>query len=267
MTAQGPLDADGIDALRELRAYHTDARIALIGATALGFADAVARQTRDVDVTISVGLDALLANTFAPPTWQRDARREHRWTTRRGVLVDLLPASSDLISKRQIEWPKSGMVMSLVGFRHLFAEPEAEIVPGLRVHVAPPHLVLLLKMVAYLDRPAERSKDLGDIAHLFDDLLKPWDDEWIDLNESMIEAGVEAEQASAFALGTRLGPMIDEEERRIVGDFLAKMRPSDLMGSPLLAKAPARWRRVDGELDRMLDAFETGLQFQGRSIE
>ena len=34
--------------------------------------------------------------------------------------------------------------------------------------VAPPPVVALLKMVAFADRPAERERDLVDIAHLLD---------------------------------------------------------------------------------------------------
>ena len=59
--------------------------------------------------------------------------------------------------------------MSVVGFEHAFAEAvEKELAPETVMKVAPLHVLALLKIVAYMDDPNGRSKDLEDLGRLME---------------------------------------------------------------------------------------------------
>ena len=56
--------------------------------------------------------------------------------------------------------------------------------PEHSIDVATVPVVVILKMAAWLDRPAERDRDLHDLAHLFNEYLEPnaprrWSDEFV----------------------------------------------------------------------------------------
>lgn len=57
--------------------------------------------------------------------WTQEARREHRWRGPSGSLIDLLPSSPGLRKAKRIIWPDSELVMSLVGFEHVFTRSRA----------------------------------------------------------------------------------------------------------------------------------------------
>jgi predicted nucleotidyltransferase len=54
--------------------------------------------------------------------------------------------------------------MSLAGFDHVFASAvEMHPAEGLRIHVVPPVVTVLLKIISYMEDPSRRAKDLQDI--------------------------------------------------------------------------------------------------------
>jgi predicted nucleotidyltransferase len=54
--------------------------------------------------------------------------------------------------------------MSLAGSDHVFTTAvEIRAAEGLRIRVAPPVVIALLKIIAYMEDPHQRAKDLQDI--------------------------------------------------------------------------------------------------------
>lgn len=58
--------------------------------------------------------------------------------------------------------------MSLSGFDHVFANAiEMDLSADVRIRVAPASVTALLKIIAYMDDPYRRAKDLQDIEIIF----------------------------------------------------------------------------------------------------
>jgi len=121
------------------------------------------RHTGDIDSAVALDLDdfAELERRLQAAKWGRTPNREHRWRSLRGTLLDLIP---ELRKAKQVTWPESQFTMSLVGFDHVFADAEAaELAPKLILKIIPSIVLVLLKIVAFLDDQQRRAKDLLDI--------------------------------------------------------------------------------------------------------
>lgn len=147
--------------------------------------------------------------------------------------------------------------MSVVGFRHAFAQAvKIQASPGLNVEVAPPHVIALLKMIAYLDRPGERGRDLGDIAHLLEYYVDDDDDRrW----SGEVPGGeLDFEDVSSYLLGRDLGPLLDADERAHVLQFVEAVSRQPVI-SAMIDRAPVLWQRHEYLALRRLENFRRGL--------
>lgn len=243
-----------LTALREIEQLWPDAEIVIIGATALGFYfDMSWRHTADVDLAVALTLDAL-PDLASRPGWSQHSKREHEFTSPTGAKLDLIPAGPQLLQAGQLRW-RNGDVMSLVGmdlaFKH--AVPHED---GARV--APPHVVAILKMVAFGDRPMQRERDLQDIAHLLDAYVKEDDARrWDEASESR-----EFDLAPAYLLGIDIARVLSHDvHKAIVSRFLGQIEPPDSQAHLLMLRAgPARWSSESTALARRLQAFKAGMQ-------
>jgi predicted nucleotidyltransferase len=123
------------------------------------------------------------------------------------------------------------------------------------VQVATTPVIVVLKIVAFLDRPAARHDDLGDIAQVFDRYLGPTEDRRWGLPTDF-------ENASAFALGEDVGSVINEDELAIVSRFLDLSRDENdghRTHALLIRNGPWEWRERPEVLFDRLNAFENGL--------
>jgi len=118
-------------------------------------------------------------------------------------------------------------------------------------------VIVLLKMVAYLDRPAERDRDLTDIAFLIEEYLSVDDDRrWSD---EIVEQGLPFDRVSAYALGCDMGAFLTTPERDVVIRFIAGVE-SNAHGSlvRMADHAPTSWRRDEEEVCGRLRALRRG---------
>lgn len=239
-------------AVAAVRNAWPDVDIALVGALAVGCHIKVEhRKTNDLDLVVPVGTETLYGVLAALDGWTQDPKIEHRFATRDGELVDVLPASPALIAQGYIEWP-SGHRMSLAGFDLAFAHGmlhEAGDKVSLWVPSAP--ALTFLKMCAWLDRPEERKKDLGDLAHLMDGYLGDDDDRrWSD---EVMSLGLDFDDASPFLLGRDLGDILRDRDRPHLAAFLTAVTPEKLS-----AEGPTRWFDAD-RAEQVLRLFIRGL--------
>ena len=119
-------------------------------------------------------------------------------------------------------WPLSQFTMSLSGFDHVFTSAvEVELAEETRIRVAPAKVTALLKMIAYVEDPYRRSKDIQDIqvilsryaAHserLFSDEV--FDAQLADFSE-----------VNAFLLGVDLRAFAKSEEVTYIESFLNRL--------------------------------------------
>ncbi len=228
----------------------------IIGATALGFyVEMRWRQTFDVDLVLAVGVDDL-QEIAQRPGWRQDPRRQHEFRSPQGVKMDILPATATLIQRGNIVWP-SGHVMSLAGMDLALAHADSfDLRDGHRMHVAPPAVVAMLKMVAHGDCPAERERDLGDIAYLLDiyvdsDSDRRWDE----------AAEIEYDLAPAFLLGHDIGRLAGTAHRPLVAGFLHRVGDPDSVYHAWMERlGPPHWSSDEEPLSKRLDAFRRGLK-------
>jgi predicted nucleotidyltransferase len=250
------LTPDQRSALRELEEVWPDRTIVIIGATALGFYyDMAWRKTADVDLVVAVEIDEFPGRLVERAGWAQHTDKEHEFRSPYGSKLDILPAGNELLRKGTITW-NSGHVMSLVGIDLVlrYAEPHT-VEENFIVKVAPPFVVTVLKMAAYLDRPQERMRDLDDIAHLLESYVDENSQRFWD--EAL--AYGQYDLASAYLLGLDIGHIIEEPHRKMVEAFLSRVGEEGIDHAQMQRRGPRRWSSEEQPLQRRLQAFQVGL--------
>ncbi|SPF32589.1 hypothetical protein SBA4_120018 [Candidatus Sulfopaludibacter sp. SbA4] len=256
------LPGEQLAALTTLQAVcgRQGATVVIIGAAAYhAWFDDPGRHTEDVDVAVAINLGEFerLAQALAGLGWRQELRREHRWITPEGARVDLLPAGDQLRSAGRIEWPRSGMVMGLVGFEHVFSRAVTrEAAPGIVVRVIPVPVLALLKIAAFLESPYTRGKDAQDIHSIFDRYEDHGDRRF---SSEVYDAGVDYERAGAWLLGRDLAALCSPSEADLVARFVSKVADESTPEAMIYARAPSPFE-YRGEARRtMIAAFAAGL--------
>jgi predicted nucleotidyltransferase len=250
-----------IQALRQLAELWKDTRFCLIGASALACQINLPRRTDDLDISVSVSLDELAAGLPRLEGWKRSPRKEHEWLSPAGIKVDVLPAGPSLLAVGEVIWPATGARMNLTGHRLALERGISfEVEPGTSIPVAPVAVIAVLKMISYLDRPAERERDLHDLAYMIEDYVPP--DSERRFASEVLDAGVEFEHASAYLLGHDLRQVVNDAERKGVTAFVARVRderhPSATQAR-MARLGPSSWKRDSDELLARVEAFVLGF--------
>jgi predicted nucleotidyltransferase len=237
------------------------AEAVIIGAMAYRlFINDADRQTYDIDLAIALDLDEFkrLEEALTTLGWRQQETQEQRWMTPRGNRLDLLPAGPSLRREGKIVWPRSGFVMSLAGFDHVFQDAAAQDVgDGLIYNVVPPAVLALLKISSYLDDPQRRVKDLQDFRSLMQRYER--DSERI-FSDVVFHADLpDIEFAGAFLLGQDLRAIATEADVPLVEAFMGKMRSQDSAADPI--SADDDWATRDAShFQQQLSAFWKGFQ-------
>lgn len=248
-------------ALRQVAELWNDTRYCLIGASALACQINLPRRTDDLDISVSVSLDELAAGLPRLGGWRRNPKREHEWLSPAGIKVDVLPAGPSLLAAGEVIWPGTGARMNLTGLRLALERGIAfEVEPGLSIPVAPVAVIAVLKMISYLDRPAERERDLHDLAYILEDHVSP--DNERRFAAEVLDAGVGFEHASAYLLGHDLRRLVNDSERKGVDDFVARVRDERHPSATQARMAwlgPSSWNQDPDELLARVEAFVLGF--------
>lgn len=218
------------------------------------------RHTRDIDLAVALDIEdfKLMQAELSEEGWKQEERREHRWHSPRGEVLDIIPAGLQLRQAGQITWPASDMVMSLVGFEHVFKSAIDMPALGTDSRVVPPVVLALLKIVAFMDDPQGRAKDLLDIRELL--TLYEADTDRVFSDEVFAAELADVDLASAFLLGLDLKLLVSERERFLVENFLRLL--SDEVKREFSAFVRAALRFSDREEDtarKQLAAFSAGF--------
>jgi predicted nucleotidyltransferase len=178
------------------------------------------RGTRDIDVVVT---------TTNWDDFERAARRLrdagfarrhlHEFISPHGTRIDLLPYGQGLVQGDTIAWP-DGMTMSALGLAEtLDSAVERGITETLSVHIATEPAFALLKIVAYMDRPGARSKDLGDLV----DTFARYEEEGrrFELFDVSVDGlPVQFEEAGAYLLGADVAALAAPKTRGVIQEFL-----------------------------------------------
>ncbi|MGH2395844.1 MAG: hypothetical protein ACRDFW_02425 [bacterium] len=235
--------------------------VVVVGAVAYGaWLEDPWRSTSDVDVAVALDLDDLqeLKSRLTTAGFERDPQQEHRWYAPNHVPVDFILAGPKLRESKEIRWPETGTVMSLLGFEHVFREAVAfEVRPGRTIKIVSLPVYALLKIAAYFDRP-EAGRDVRDIASLLERYEKESD---LRFSTPVLDAGVTFQEAGAYLLGLDLGNLCSADEADLVERFIQMATDRDSRGYTQLVKLAPSILGDDKEtaVVAQIDAFGRGF--------
>lgn len=223
------------------------------------------RLTRDVDVVIAAktwadfaGLKRrLVAAGF------REGEEPHRLYLGNAE-IDLIPYSPALAPGDRLEWPGTGLAMSTLGIpealEHARLEPIEE---NLALRMVPISGCVLLKLIAYSDRPAERVRDLTDVIHC----LERYDEEGtrrfdVASGRSVDEVAIQYEEAGAYLLGTEVAAIARAASLGVVRTIADAVKDED--AGLVRAALRGEVRHLDRDdraqyLFRLFRVFSAGL--------
>ena|SRR5882724_3597171 len=265
-----PIDPAVVEALRLLLELIEAGRFVVIGATVPvvlidlrhGLSDG--RATRDVDALVHM------------TSWEEFEELSRRLTAvgfhRRGAAhrfvhglaeVDLIPYSRILAPGGRLEWPGEDQAMSTLGLEEAFESARPEQIGDLLVPMASVAACVLLKFVAYGDRPSERARDLVDIVHCFEHYGSEPGSRRYEVGEVEVDGGpVLYEEAGSYLLGQEVADLARPESLAAVHRVLASIQDG-YAGSIQQILGEER-RRFDAdicrqELYRLFRVFAAGL--------
>lgn len=278
-----PIDPKVIPAVTALaRVLGADNRdFVLIGATVPQIllrvqqgGEASARTTRDVDALVAAGnwedfertRRRLFEVGFGPGAVR------HELLFGQDVIIDLIPYGEQLVQNDRLEWPGTDQVMSTLGVEEAFASAKLEeLVPGLSVRVVPIPGLVLLKIVAYQDRPEERARDLSDVVYCFEyyeeDIVQSRRFDLVGVD--VIGEPVEFEEAGAYLLGTEVARLASPKSL-LAARRLIDMIP-DEYSRPISQILREERRMINNEgrrmeLFRLFRVFAAGLSGGARTL-
>lgn len=240
-----------IAALASLQEVLREERWSLIGATALRCYVDMPRPTNDVDLAVIAAGDAVNERLRAGG-WSRHPQKTQTWL--KGVVsVDVVAASEEQVAAGVVEL-EPGLALTVVGFDLAVTAINRFDIRSL-VGIPVPRLpvLALLKMIAWLDRPYERVKDLDDLGVVLDRALQDLDDRrW----EQPL-ADVDHDLQSAFWLGYELGLLMELSHLHWAQRFLERLRSDESTEFAMLRNAS---RLVGEDVDAMIRARLTALE-------
>jgi predicted nucleotidyltransferase len=247
--------------LADLRSKWPSVNVVVIGAAALGHHIELTRTTRDVDLAVAVELDAI-ADLVEPLGWTRDPKVPIRWHGPDGFHADVLPATPDVLEKGEVRFEHADRAMNLLGFDLAFEHATEVALVGTAetIRVASLATIVVLKMVAWLDRPAERTKDLGDLASILEQALSKDDACRWDSDHPVRASQIPFDLQSSYFAGMTVGEVARDPHAEQVERFLTKLLADDdtYAAAQMAREAAYGW---DGEerVRAMLGAFQPGF--------
>jgi len=229
------------------------------------------RETRDLDAVVEAASwedfahirERLLQEGFRP------GRVAHELWFDDEVRIDLIPFGPALVEENKLAWPYGDSVMTACGFAEALdcARPE-QITADFAVPVVTIPGLVLTKVVAYLDRPEERARDLIDILYCFE-RYEATGKESRRFERAGTQVDGEAvtfEEAGAFLLGIDVAALGKPKSLETVRRFLSRI--PDEFARPVLQILSEEKRLVDSEkrrgvLYRLFRVFGAGVNKKG----
>jgi predicted nucleotidyltransferase len=227
--------------------------------------DGEGRPTRDVNAIIAAETWAEFAELKRRLTaaWFREGQEPHRLYLGNAE-IDLIPYSPALAPGERLQWPGTGQVMSTLGTSEALEHAQFEpIEDGLVLRMVPVSGCVLLKMIAYSDRPAERERDLTDVIHCFERCEADGDRRFdVATGRSVDEIPIQYEEAGAYLLGSEVASIARPASLQVVRRILASVTDEDAGSVREAFRAERRY--IDREeraqyLYRVVRVFSAGV--------
>ena len=166
--------------------------------------------------------------------------------------MDFLPVGQDAASRKQITWPSSGHAMTVIGFDLAFEHQSlVDIGEALQVAVADLAVVLILRMIAFLERPAQRARDVQDILAVLRWHADGARDRLFD--EDIVALDLPADEAATFPIGSDVARIANARCLPKIRQFRATLNAGQLDLAAVMCGMRSDVAR------RLWTAMETGL--------
>jgi predicted nucleotidyltransferase len=214
----------------------------VIGATAreiifeLGHGLPGKRATKDVDFGVRVaswdGFKKLKESLLKSGNFT-ETKQVQRLLYRGESLIDILPFGGIADARGEIRWPPDDdIVMSVAGFEDAYRaaqEVRLSANPPLDILVASPVGLAIMKLIAWADRPDERSKDAQDLAYILEKYLNAGNDErFFENHLDLVEVvNFDYARAGARLLGRDIATIGKPETIARIKQILAKETADD----------------------------------------
>lgn len=199
-----------------------------------GYGAAVQRATADIDFALQVSSwnafadlkNSLMANGFSETNTAHRLIAPNKWA------IDIVPFGGVADENANIQWPPSGdFVMNVLGFQDALNNANSvrlRDTPILDVSVASPEGMVILKLIAWMDRTADiRKKDAKDIAYLLTTYEKlPAISDQLYREEMLMELyGWDITLASAHQLGINVKQITLPQTNVVIANLLSNQHP------------------------------------------
>lgn len=121
--------------------------------------------------------------------------------------------------------------------------------------------LVVLKIVAWLDRPHAPTKDLGDLAAVLGNALADDDDRRWDDTHPVAASALAFDEQSPFFMGLAVGAIVRDPHRHLVEAFVDKLLDESGLAAATMSRA-AGFAASDGDerARRLVAAFARGLR-------
>ncbi|WP_141731387.1 nucleotidyl transferase AbiEii/AbiGii toxin family protein [Oligoflexus tunisiensis] len=166
------------------------------------------RATRDADLAVRIGSWDLYADLKARLIGLgfRQQRAEYNFHYKTAIF-DIMPFGDIQTNKSEILWPQDGKVMNMLGFDDAFRTAHKfRTDNNIEIRIASLSSLVLLKTIAWNDRPRERPQDPMDIDTIISNYLEAGNfDRFYDENSDLAEMkNFTMERAGAALIGRDL---------------------------------------------------------------
>ena len=264
-----PIDPAVVEALRLLLRVIGAQHFVVIGATVptvlidLRRGLSGGRTTRDVDAVFRVTtwkeFEGLKRRLAAVGFFQRGVHRFGYDVAE----IDLIPYGPALAPGGRLEWPGEDRAMSVLGLEEAFESAHPERIGDLVVPMTTVAGCVLLKFVAYSDRPLERARDLVDIVYCLERHAEEPETRRYYLGEVETDGRpVLYEEAGSYLLGQEVAHLAHPESLAVVRTILASIANESARPVQQILLEERRLFDADRrreEINRVFRVFSSGL--------
>ncbi|HET9239587.1 MAG TPA: hypothetical protein VFO10_20170 [Oligoflexus sp.] len=213
----------------------------------------LSRATRDADLAVRVGswvnYEKIRVQLMGSGFLEQTAMYNFRYKT---AIFDIIPFGEILNGKSEILWPQDGKIMNMLGFEDAFRTAHKfRTSTGIEVRIASLSCLVMLKVIAWNDRPRERPQDPVDIDSIIANYLDAGNfDRLYDEHSDLVDMDpYTIDRAGAALIGRDLRVLCSHAARMEMEQIL-KRELSYSEGSVFFQQM-AGFRKIDPYRDRI----------------
>ncbi len=221
------------------------------------------RGTKDIDFAVMISSITLFESLSKSMIKKEFNKVKAPWTfysEKYNIAIDLLPFG-EIEEKDTIRFNERYSDLHILGFKEILENPEKVLIEEKLVNIPPLEGMIILKLVAWSDRPEERDNDLTDILLVIEHYFDHQFDEIVEFyHDTFPEKGFDPLIIAAEVLGRKARHYLDKSEvlsQKIIS-LLEENTTNDKNSLIATAWASEKGWQVNYALS-ILKAFQKGI--------